>query len=747
MIPLALLGGVSYYFSRQTVEKLSDRFVAEVLAGRRDLLELQARQIESLVANISGVEGIVSALRETSAAADTYTRLATQARIGYILNGYLNIEGLVSIDILAADGRHFHVGETLDVEIGDGARAAQVFDRAAASDRPVHWFGVVDSLNANSSHRQVISAAKIVWGVDRQTVSRYPIAVVVVNYSLDTLRNQLSGVDLGSDSALMVIDAQGRLLFHPEDGRVGRRVSESLIAALAAEGESGSVTLGGIDMAVFSVRIERTEWRLVAAIPQHTLSAPTTVIGGATVASLFLCLVVVAGAATLYARRVVDPIKAVTERFRAARAMPDRPVEALPVRGDDEIADLAGGFNAFMQAVAERRAAADALVISEERYSLAMRGANDGLWDWDLETDTLYLSPRWFQMLGLEEAGGPGAPAAWLGRIHPEDRGAVEAGIRAHLDGETAHFESEHRVRHADGSWIWFLARGLAVRNEAEAPQRMAGSCTDITERKAAAERLIRARDDAEAANRAKSEFLAMMSHELRTPLNAIIGFSDMIAEELYGPLGDARYMHYAQDIKASGERLLGNINMILDLSKIDSDQIELNEDLISLADLARLPQRMLAGMAAKGGVYLRCCIPADLPVVRGDARLIEQAVTNLMSNAVKASHRGGTVELSAARDVDGSVTLQVADQGIGMNPDEIEIAVTPFGQVSSGYCRTQEGTGLGLPLSKRIIEKHGGTLTIRSARGAGTVVRARFPASRVVAETAPLPAPRVRSG
>lgn len=748
VIPLVLLGVVSYHVSRSTVEGLSNRFVAEVLAGRRDLLELQIEQVESLVANISGVEGIVEALRETSGTGDTYTRLATQARIGYILNGYLNIEGLVSIDLLAADGRHFHVGETLDFAIGDRARAAQFFARAAASDRPVHWFGVVESLNDNSSHRRVISAAKIIWGVDRTTVNRHPIAVVVVNYSLETLRNQLRGVDLGADAALMVVDAQGRFLFHPDAERVGTRLPDTLIRVLAAGPRGGVVTLEGTDMAVRSIRIARTDWRIVAAIPERTLSAPTTVIGGATVASLFVCLIVVAAAATLYSKRVVAPIKAVTEQFRACRARPDQPVEAMPVRGDDEIAGLAVGFNAFMQAVAERRKSAEALRISEERYSLAMQGANDGLWDWDLSTNTLYLSPRWFRMLGLPGEGGPGPPDIWLARIHDEDRASVEAGIGAHLAGETAHFESEHRVRHADGSWIWFLARGLAVRDSQECPNRMAGSCTDITVMKRTAETLVQARDSAEAANRAKSEFLAMMSHELRTPLNAIIGFSDMMEGEFCGPLGDPRYKQYVADIKVSGQRLLGNINMILDLSKIDSDRVELNDDLIALIDLARLPQRLLATVAERAGIYLRCCIPADLPVIRGDARLLEQALTNLMSNAVKASQRGGTVELSAARDGDGGVTLLVVDQGIGMSAADIEVASTPFGQVSSGYRRTQEGTGLGLPLSKRIIEKHGGTLTIASAPGAGTTVRVGFPASRVVTERLmSLPARRIGTG
>jgi len=246
--------------------------------------------------------------------------------------------------------------------------------------------------------------------------------------------------------------------------------------------------------------------------------------------------------------------------------------------------------------------------------------------------------------------------------------------------------------------------------------------------------RLQEAQRRAEAADRAKSEFLANMSHELRTPLNATIGFAELMAKEVRGPLGDARYREYVGDIKEAGAHLLSLIDEILDLSKIEAGKLELQEEVFDLAQAAALALRLVTPQAEKLGVVLQGCMPCDPLLLRADARAVKQIITNLLSNACKFSERGGVVVLELAPDAAaGGCIIQVRDRGIGMTAEEIEVALTPFGQVDNHIARRRGGTGLGLPLAKALTELHGGRLTVASTPGAGTEVSVALPPERVV--------------
>jgi signal transduction histidine kinase len=244
---------------------------------------------------------------------------------------------------------------------------------------------------------------------------------------------------------------------------------------------------------------------------------------------------------------------------------------------------------------------------------------------------------------------------------------------------------------------------------------------------------LEKARQDANAANRTKSQFLANMSHELRTPLNAIIGFSEIISKDLLQLGGPREYRDYAIDIHGSGQNLLQIINDILDMSKIDAGKLELREDLVDIAPMAAHCVRMVAGRAHEAGVLIVNELSAELPQLRADSVRLKQILLNLMSNAIKFTKSPGSVKLSAERHADGSLSLLVTDTGIGMSPDEIMIALQPFRQIDSDLARKHEGTGLGLPLTKALVELHGGTLTIRSEKGVGTEVTVTLPPPRVV--------------
>jgi len=256
----------------------------------------------------------------------------------------------------------------------------------------------------------------------------------------------------------------------------------------------------------------------------------------------------------------------------------------------------------------------------------------------------------------------------------------------------------------------------------------------DITERKKTEETQRAAREQAEAASRAKTEFLANMSHELRTPLNAIIGFSEIMRTQAFGPLGNARYLEYTNDIHNSGNHLIEIINDILDMSKIEAGELKPSESVFSFSRIAEGSLRLVIDRARKGEVTVTSEIPADLPRLHADERMIKQILLNLLSNAVKFTPQGGKVTLRARAAVTG-LAISVQDTGIGIPEDKMGIILEPFGQADMSLQRQYEGTGLGLPLVKSMTELHGGALEIRSVVGQGTTATVTLPAHRLVRE------------
>jgi signal transduction histidine kinase len=243
-------------------------------------------------------------------------------------------------------------------------------------------------------------------------------------------------------------------------------------------------------------------------------------------------------------------------------------------------------------------------------------------------------------------------------------------------------------------------------------------------------ERLVAAVAQAEAASQAKTEFLANMSHELRTPLNAIIGFATMIQDGLYGP-PQAKHAEYAGHIIASGEHLLAVINDILDITKAEANRLVLVEEEVELDRVVKLSSSIVEEMAAKSGLGYEVELEPNLPRFLADAAKLRQVLINLLSNAIKFTPAGGRVTLRVDRDRAGRLALRVADTGIGIAPEKLHVVLTPFGQVETSLVRRYGGVGLGLPLTKRLIELHGGTMEIASAPGSGTTVTAFFPRDR----------------
>ena len=298
-------------------------------------------------------------------------------------------------------------------------------------------------------------------------------------------------------------------------------------------------------------------------------------------------------------------------------------------------------------------------------------------------------------------------------------------------EGRVDSFVSEvYRMRTRERMWV--SENAWAIRDANGDIVFYEGTVQDVTDRVNADRQLARARLQAEAASQAKSTFLAVMSHELRSPLNAIIGFAEIIAGRLLGP-DDPRYFEYAEDIRVSGTDLLALIGDILDLSKIGAGKLQLVERLVDLRGIADRTARLFAANLSTAQVNLTIDIPAELPALRADPMRIGQVLINLVSNAIKFTPPGGLITIDATAGPDG-VAFRVTDTGCGMSAADAERALEPFVQIANPLNEVRGGTGLGLSICRELVSLHGGSLTIESAKGAGTSVTVRLPADRVAA-------------
>ena len=278
----------------------------------------------------------------------------------------------------------------------------------------------------------------------------------------------------------------------------------------------------------------------------------------------------------------------------------------------------------------------------------------------------------------------------------------------------------------------WFATRGNRMYDETGRAFGVTGTDTDVTETRRAQEALHAAKEQAETANRTKTDFLANISHELRTPLNSILGFAELIQSEPFGKIGDKRYREYISDIHGSGTHLLNVINEILDVSRVEAGMLDIADDAVDLREAFQICLTMVADRASKAGVEIKVELPDDIPVLTADPTRFKQIVLNLLSNAVKFTPPEGRIVLSAARADDGGLRVQVADTGIGIPDTALPSIFEPFVQVENVQQRSHEGAGLGRTLVKSLTELHGGTVSAESVPGEGTVVTVTFPAERL---------------
>ena len=381
---------------------------------------------------------------------------------------------------------------------------------------------------------------------------------------------------------------------------------------------------------------------------------------------------------------------------------------------------------------------------AETRLRDAIDSVSEAFVLWDRTGRLLMCNRNYRAFFKLEpRLTKPGAPRNSIVRIaqlavkteHPAAEGRPGVHETEMNDGRWLQI-SERRT--ADGGLVMTAADITAIKRQDEARRlneaQLQDAVDNLERSQAALAELARKYEAekirAEGANKAKSEFLANMSHELRTPLNAINGFSEIMVGEMFGPMGDKRYKEYAQDILSSGQHLLALINDILDMSKIEAGKMNLRFEPLHLGDVVEDAVRLIQNRAEAAGLTVDVALP-DLPEVEADYRAIKQVLLNLLSNAVKFTPHGGRISVlgGTRREPLGErVRISVKDTGIGIAAEDLGRLARPFEQIESQHSKTQQGTGLGLALTKSLVEMHEGALEIESEPGAGTVVSFLLP-------------------
>ena len=599
IVPLVLLGVSSFEISRRIIIEQAGQFHLQQMTDLRAYLALYADQIESLSANVAGNEAIGEALKadklQDKHQTTAFAQLTTHAQIGYILNSYVRIKGLVSIDLFSTDDKHFHVGDTLDVRDVDNQRVRTMLDEARENPSLVYWRGIEDNLNRASTQKRVLTVTRVVRHFEPKTGTTDVVGLLVVNIDARVVINSfLDEVNTPEHLRLMLLDRHGRFIYHSDNTLMGQEAAQGLLDRLHSGPPVQALQLDGEEVILGFVPDKRLGGTLVGALPRKVVTAPTYALIYAGFVLSLICIIAIGLLAWRFARQVVAPVSDVSEGFINLQDHPETLPPALPLPDThDEMADMVDGFNRHLEVLASQRIAAHQLLLAQQA---------------------------------------------------------------------------------------------------------------------------------AEAANRAKSEFLATMSHEIRTPMNGILGMAQLL---LMTESDEEVRQEYVRTILNSGETLLSLLNDILDLSKVEAGKLELQR-------LAFDPKQLIHEIAllfrepieAKGlRIEIAWTGSSDVRYW-GDPLRLRQMLSNLVGNAAKFTAQGLIrIEGSEIRrnGEDVLVEFSVTDSGIGIAEDKLERLFKPFSQIDGSITRQYGGSGLGLSIVANLAQLMGGDVGVTSEPGKGS--------------------------
>ncbi len=485
VLPLLGAGLVSYHTTQSALLKQFLAQQQELLINYREQLEQTQDQIENLVTNIASDQTINQVLRQHSDTPSDYQRLSAQAQVGYILNSYLNVKGLESIHILGDGDIHFQVGDTLTLRTQPGVRE-QILETLTQQKSWIHWAGITRNLNAGSREPFVLPAVEPIYQFNRQRLERERIGLVVANYSIQGLLDKFNSRATESGFQVFLIDQYGRFIVHPDPALIGQPANSELQQKTTQNQPS---EINGEAYYLTSEMLERTGWKLVSTIPVSATSRGTNLIRNVSVLSFTIALLIAALFATIFSRTVIVHIQQVTDAFRRLKSGATD-IPKLTVAGNDEASQLAQWFNLFLDELKVKHQYEKALRLSEERYEMITHATQEGIWDYNGITDSIYCSERFQQITGLDCQDNTASPAVFFQMMHPDDKPRIKASYTDFLKSEDTVIKLEYRITRPDGSTAYLRNTCRAVRDTSGRVTRTVGSIQDISTQKSAEQRL-----------------------------------------------------------------------------------------------------------------------------------------------------------------------------------------------------------------------------------------------------------------
>jgi len=599
-VPLLVYGISVFFVARNIVIGQASTYHQRIASDVAAYFELYRSQVEDLAASVVGNEAVIDALFEVDRqSAGSYAMLNARAQIGYLLNNFVRVKGLVSIDLFSLKGKHFHVGETLRVNEVGMTIVNQMMQESEAAQGAALWRGIDDNINTASSQKKVITLTRLIHHFSPQTGGNQTIGLLVINLSNEVLHGYFQSQAAPLGGRLMATDRRGRLMYHDNPALVGLPMAQALLDLASDTASTHRLKLDGEEVIVTTMALPNIDGYLFFAVPLALQTDPVNQLALSGLVLLLACLASIAGLARYYAKTVVMPIRAVSDGFRQLQAEPEAVHKALPMpEQQDEITSLIAGFNAHIDSLAVKRVA-DARLNRMEQASLEsaqiLRAAIDAIdasftvFD---EADRLVFYNEQFRQLIRSTDQSEIFAMTFEGIL----RSGAERGIYPEASGRVDEWVAERMVVHKNDHMDWELklsdGRWLQIIGRKTPGGQHVIFATDVTHLKQMHEAAL-------AASYAKSAFLANMSHEIRTPINAILGMAHLLQLEGVSP----RQKAYFDKIDTAAQHLLGIINNVLDLSKIEAGKLELEEVPVMPGGLLANVGAMMSDRARSKGI------------------------------------------------------------------------------------------------------------------------------------------------